>query len=364
MSGLGLGLGLGLGAHRKGDRYGNMPATFTVTAGDGTKFVRVQVSETTTVTPAGGTSIRIGSSGDFVTTPLTLVANTNQDIYFNGAGSLTIPRRKLVTYLFLSSLGSSIITGDITGMKLTYLYLDSLVSSVITGDITGMELTFLRLANLGSSVAIIGDITGMKLTYLCLYNIGSSVITGDITGMKLTYLYLDSLVSSVITGDITGMELTFLRLANLGSSVAIIGDITGMKLTILYLYDLGSSSVAITGDITGMELTILYLYNIGSSLTYGTNLLNITNNLGVQLLGNTVFSASEYIQLFADAATCVTDGKWTASTKVMTISGGDNPGWSNVEGYYDIIVGGGVTVKVPLAWESGEDPFPPETPNP
>ena len=105
MSGLGLGLGLGLGAHRIVDRYGNMPAVFTVTAGDGTKYVRVRVSETTTVTPAGGTSIRIGSSGEFVTTPLTLAANTNQDIYFNGAGSFTIPKRKLVTYLYLNGLG-------------------------------------------------------------------------------------------------------------------------------------------------------------------------------------------------------------------------------------------------------------------
>jgi len=96
MSGLGLGLGLGLGAHRIVDRYGNMPATFTVTAGDGTKYVRVKVSETTTVTPAGGTSIRIGSSGEFVTAPLTLAANTNQDIYFKDAGSFTIPQRKLV----------------------------------------------------------------------------------------------------------------------------------------------------------------------------------------------------------------------------------------------------------------------------
>ena len=81
MSGLGLGLGLGLGAHRIVDRYGNMPATFTVTSGDGTKYIRVKVSETTTVTPAGGTSIRIGNTGEFVTTPLTLAANTNQDIY-------------------------------------------------------------------------------------------------------------------------------------------------------------------------------------------------------------------------------------------------------------------------------------------
>jgi len=294
MSGLGLGLGLGLGAHRRVD-YGNMPATFTVTAGDGTAYIRVKVSETTTVTPAGGTSIRKGGSGEFVTTPLTLAANTIQDIYFNGAGSLTIPRRKLVTYLSLAGLGSSsVITGDITGMKLTYLYLSSIGSSVITGKITGM-----------------------RLTYLYLSNIGSSVITGKITGMKLIALYLRSLGSSVITGDITGMQLIY-----------------------------------------------LYLSGIGSSLSYGTNPLNITNSFGIQLLGNTVFSASEYIQLFADAATCVTEGKWTAATKIMTISGGDNPGWSNVSEYYDIIVGGGVTVKVPLAWESGDDAFPEATPNP
>ncbi len=138
MSALGLGLDLSLGGRRVGDA-GNKPATFTVTSGNGTKYVSVKVSEATTVTPAGGTSIRIGSSGDFVTTPLPLAANINQDIYFNGAGSFIIPRRKLVTYLSLENLGSSIITGDITGMELTYLFLYNLGSSVITGDITGME---------------------------------------------------------------------------------------------------------------------------------------------------------------------------------------------------------------------------------
>ena len=295
MAGLSLTLGLGLSQQRKGGGgAGNKPATFTVTAGDGTKMVRVQVSETTTVTPAGGTSIRIGSSGDFVTTPLTLAANTNQDIYFKDAGSFTIPQRKLVTYLYMVNIDSSVITGDITGMKLTTLLLSSLGSSVITGDITGMELTYLYLRNMGSSV-VTGDITGMKLTSLYLVNIGSSVITGDITGMGLTFLYIN---------------------------------------------------------------------NIGSSMTYGTNSLNITHNNGIQLLGDTVFSASEYMQLFADAATCVAAEKWTATTKIMTISGGDNPGWSNVEEYYATIVGGGVTVKVPLAWESGVDPFPVATPNP
>jgi len=178
---------------------GELPATFTVTAGDGTKYVRVQVSETTTVTPAGGTSIRIGSSGEFVTTPLTLAANTNQDIYFKDAGSFTIPKRKLVTYLYLNNIGSSVITGDITGMKLTYLSLGNIGSSVITGNITGMKLTYLSLYNIGSSV-ITGDITGMKLTTLYLSNIGSSVISGDITGMSLERLYLDGIGSSLSYG--------------------------------------------------------------------------------------------------------------------------------------------------------------------
>jgi len=186
---------------------GELPATFTVTAGDGTKYVRVKVSETTTVTPAGGTSIRIGSSGDFVTTPLTLAANTNQDIYFNGAGSLTIPRRKLVTYLYIASLGSSVITGDITGMKLTYLYLYNLGSSVITGDITGAELTTLYLNNIGSSV-IIGDITGRKLTRLVMTGFGSSVITGKITGVELTDMLLYGVGSSLTYGT-SSMNISY-----------------------------------------------------------------------------------------------------------------------------------------------------------
>ena len=152
MSGLGLGLGLGLGAHRKVGGAGNKPATFTVTAGDGTKYVRVQVSETTTVTPASGTSIRIGNSGNFVTTQLTLAANTNQDIYFKDAGSFTIPKRNLVTYLYILNFDSSAITGDITGMKLTWLRIANIGSSDITGDIVGMDMETMYLYNIGSSL--------------------------------------------------------------------------------------------------------------------------------------------------------------------------------------------------------------------
>ena len=253
-----LGLGLGLGAHRRVD-YGNMPATFTVTSGDGTKYVRVQVSETTTVTPAGGTSIRIGNTGEFVTTPLTLAANTYQDIYFNGAGSFTIPKRNLVTYLVLSILGSSIITGKITGMK---------------------------------------------LTHLTLYDIGSSVITGDITGMSLERLYLDSIGSSIITGDINGMALTR-----------------------------------------------LYLHNVGLSLTYGTNQLNITDNLGVQLRGDTAFAtAAEYARLIHDAANATWSGAYP-----FTITAGTNdncPDWDTVKADVAVLLTKAAWTIIPSAWLS------------
>lgn len=275
MSGLGLGLGLGLGAHRIVDRYGNMPATFTIPAGYvDTGYKYINFSEPVTVTMTGGVTLSIGStqyqSGDTIP-----VASSYHTLTINNpgedAGTITFGKRKQITFLQFENLGSSVITGDITGMKLTYLYLRSLGSSVITGDITGM-----------------------KLTYLFLGNLGSSVITGDITGMKLTYLYLDILGSSVITGDITRMKLTSLVLNSIGSSV-------------------------ITGDITGMELIRLYLSGIGSSLTYGTNPLNITHNYGIQLLGNTVFATdAEYEQLFIDAAAST----WSHSTtRPLTITG-------------------------------------------
>ena len=62
-------------------------------------------------------------------------------------------------------------------MGLTYLYLSSPGSSVIEGEITGMELTYLLLSSIGSSI-ITGDITGMGLTTLYLYNIGLSLTYG------------------------------------------------------------------------------------------------------------------------------------------------------------------------------------------
>ena len=245
----------GLGAHRIVDRYGNKPATFSIPAEyEDTGAKNINFSEPVTLTLTGGVTLSIGGtqylSGDTIPVATgsyhTLIINNTGD-----AGTITFGKRKQITYLSLFALGSSVITGDITGMKLTYLYLGLIGSSVITGDITGMKLT---------------------LTYLSLFDIGSSVITGDITGMNLTYMRLRPSSSSVITGDITGMELTALNLVNLGSS-----------------------------------------------LRYGTNLLNITSTLGIQLLGSTVFATdAEYEQLFIDAAAST----WSHSTtRPLTITG-------------------------------------------
>ena len=307
MSGLGLGLGLGLGAHRIVDRYGNLPATFTVAAGsvnDGNK--RINFSEPVTVTITGSVTLSIGNT-QYQSGATIPVASSYHTLTINNpgaeAGTITFGKRKQITYLRLYNIGSSVITGDITGMELTFLYLRNIGSSIITGDITGMELTYLQLYNIGSSV-ITGDITGMELTFLQLYNIGSSVITGDITGMKLTYLHLNGLGSS-----------------------------------------------AIIGDITGLKLTHLYLSGLGSSLTYGTNPLNITDINGIQLLGDTVFAtAAEYERLIQDAAS----GDWIpVGSLPFRIDAGTrdtDPGWENVKAHVAVLITKAAWTVIPSAW--------------
>ncbi len=175
-----LGLGLGLGAHRKVD-YGNMPATFSIAAGyANTGYKYINFSEPVTVTMTGGVTLSIDGtpyeSGDTIP-----VASSYHLLTINNpgaeAGTITFGKRKQITFLDFYNPGSSVITGDITGMKLTYLRLRNLGSSVITGDITGMKLTYLGLNSLGSSV-ITGKITGMKLTALYLYGLGSSLTYG------------------------------------------------------------------------------------------------------------------------------------------------------------------------------------------
>jgi hypothetical protein len=135
---------------------GELPATFSIAAGyanTGTK--RINFSEPVTVTITGGVTLSIGStqyqSGDTIP----VATGEYHELTINNPGedgTITFGKRKQITYLLLTSLGSSVITGDITGMKLTYLRLAAIGSSVITGDITGMELTTLYLNNIGSSL--------------------------------------------------------------------------------------------------------------------------------------------------------------------------------------------------------------------
>ena len=263
MSGLGLGLGLGLGAHRKVGGAGNKPATFSIAAGfanAGTK--RINFSEPVTVTMTGGVTLHIDGTPYQSGATIPVAAGLYHTLTITNpgadAGTITFGKRKQVTYLYLANL----------------------LSSVITGDITGMKLTVLNLQVLSSSVAI--------------------------------------------TGDITGMELEYLRLTDIGSSV-------------------------ITGKITGMESTILYLNGIGSSLTYGTSSLNITNNLGIQLLGNTVFAtAEEYAQLIHDAA----NGTW-GGKHPFVITAGTNlncPDWDTVKADVATLLDKAAWTVIPSAW--------------
>ncbi len=93
----------------------------------------------------------------------------------------------------------------------------------------------------------------------------------------------------------------------------------------------------------------MYLNNIGSSLTYGTNLLNITGSLGIQLLGSAAFAtAAEYERLIHDAATGTWSGKYpfviTAGTKDT------DPGWDNVKAYVAILLEKAAWTIIPAAW--------------
>lgn len=395
MSALGLGLGLSLGKPRTVGGTGELPATFSIAAGsvdDGVK--RINFSEPVTVTITGDVTANFGDGQGELTAGTHTVSDTLDywTLEINGGtggGTITFGKRKQVTYLYLAYLNSSIITGDITGMKLKHLLLYSLGLSTITGDISGMGLTYLQaskdagelpatfsipagFANAGIKRINFSEPVTVTMTGGVTLSIGSTqyqsgdtipVATGEhhtltinnpgedgtITFGKrkqITRLFLTSLGSSVITGDITGMKLTYLRLAALGSSV-ITGDITGMELTYLFLYNLGSS--VITGDITGMELTILTLSNLGSSLTYGTNSLNITNTNGIQLQGNTVFAtAAEYARLIHDAAIATWSGAYPF---VITAGTSDScPDWDTVKADVATLLTKAAWTIIPSAW--------------
>ena len=395
MSALGLGLGLSLGKPRTVGGTGELPATFSIAAGsvdDGVK--RINFSEPVTVTITGDVTANFGDGQGELTAGTHTVSDTLDywTLEINGGtggGTITFGKRKQVTYLYLAYLNSSIITGDITGMKLKHLLLYSLGLSTITGDISGMGLTYLQASkdagelpatftiaagsvddgrkrinfsepvtvtitggvtlSIGSTQYQSGDTIPVASSYHTLTINNPGAAAGTITFSKrkqVTYLDIRNLGSSVITGDITGMELTSLRLAAIGSSV-ITGDITGMNLTYLLLQNLGSS--VITGDITGKELTILYLNGIGSSLTYGTNSLNITNTNGIQLQGNTVFAtAAEYARLIHDAAIATWGGAYPFRIDAGT---NDNcPDWDTVKSDVAVLRGKASWTIIPAAW--------------
>jgi len=110
-----------------------------------------------------------------------------------------------------------------------------------------------------------------------------------------------------------------------------------------------------------MELTTLYLWNLGSSLTYGTNLLNITNGNGIQLWGDTVFAtAAEYEQLIIDAAAAT----WNAATYPFRITAGTtatDPGWDNVKADVATLLTKAAWTVIPSAWLSANGGSWPET---
>jgi hypothetical protein len=86
-------------------------------------------------------------------------------------------------------------------------------------------------------------------------------------------------------------------------------------------------------------------------LTYGTNPLNITHNLGIQLQGNTVFAtAAEYARLIHDAAT----GTWGGKHQFRIHAGtNDNcPDWDTVKADVAVLLTKAAWTIIPSAWLS------------
>ncbi|NLD20712.1 MAG: hypothetical protein GX663_10835, partial [Clostridiales bacterium] len=285
---LGLGLGLSLGGRRVGDA-GNKPATFSIAAGsvdDGIK--RINFSETITVTITGDVTADFGDGQGELTAGTHTVSDaldywTLKITGGTGGGTITFGKRKQVTYLHLAYLNSLVVKGDITGMKLTSLLLYSLGLSTITGDISGMELTYLQGARDPGELPAVFTVTAGDGTKYVRVRVSEATTVTPAGGTSIRIGSSGEFVTTPLTLAANTIQEIYFKDA---------GSFTIPKrklVTDLFLNNLGSS--VITGDITGMELTVLYLYNIGSSLKYGTNPLDITESLGIQLLGDTVFSA-------------------------------------------------------------------------
>ena len=312
-----VGMDLASGAQGGGDGDSVTPSIFTIAAGEGgTKYIRIQLNETLTLTTTGDVEIKLGSGGTWATSVEVAAGAVNRDIYFKSTagGTLVIPNAANVTYLYLDGTGTSI-SGSITGMALTYLLL------------------------VGTGTAITGSITGVALTYLFLSGTG---ITGSITGMALTYLYLSG-TGTAISGSIDGMALTYLFLV---TGTAISGSITGMALTYLYLSGTGT---AISGSITGMALTSLYLNGTGTAIDYTastTPFNNLTGAHGVRLLGTSYFPAAQYDKLFEHAAAEI----WTVG-RAFAITTGTAPTFSDIATDTATLIGyRRADVTLPSAW--------------
>lgn len=158
---------------------------------------------------------------------------------------------------------------------------------------------------------------------------------------------LDS--TPVVSGSTVGKKLG----ANAYYAVVIsgtAGTITfGKRNQISYLY-LGSTGSAISGIITGMALIYLYLSGTGTAITYVANNFNISNSTGIQLLGDSVFSAAENRQLIIDAAA----GTWShATTRPLRIDAGTvttDPGWDSVSAAIAILKTKTTVIIIPDAW--------------
>ena len=125
--------------------------------------------------------------------------------------------------------------------------------------------------------------------------------------------------------------------------------ITGKWLGQLEFVGIGSS--VITGVITEMELISLVLDGVGPSLSYGINPLNITNNSGIQLLGDTVFAtAAEYKQLIIDAANATWGGAYPF--RIDTGTTATDPGWDNVKAHVATLLNKAAWAIIPSAWLS------------
>jgi len=286
--------------------------------------IKLQViGVTLTLTPsAGGSAIVISPTSGRVSVSPVVGSGYYTLTYSGSSGIIYANNPLLVDYIYTTDAGTSVVM-DINIFLLRYLLVTNTTS--ITGSVTNHPLTYLYLSNTHGS--IIGDISGKEIATLRLVNV--TLLEGSIDEMPLTTIYCSA-------------------------APKIDGSITGMPLSTVYLND-----VYIAGLITGRTLAYLYLKDMADRISYGTNTFNVTGTFAIQLVGTTVFTASEYRQLMLDAAA----GTWAAGSKPFTITGGDSPGYDDEEtppqlktAYDTLVAKGNVVITLPSAWKGGAYP--------